>query len=143
MVPLELDLADEIRSLVEERIDHTVRGIEETLRTVLERGSFSEGELVDALGRLQSAFSLLSQKWVLPILLLLLLGGETRFGAIRRTLGIGSRVLTDKLRSLQAAGLVSRRVDPGPPVSAWYRLTGRGRELALLSVPLLYRAAGG
>jgi len=138
---ISLRLADELREIVEARLEHTVRGIEETLRVILSRQEISREELVEALDRLQSAFSLLSQRWVLPILLVLLLSGQARFGELRRTLGVGSRVLTDKLKALESAGLVKRKVDPGPPVASWYSLTPRGRELALLSVPLLYRAA--
>jgi len=136
-----LRLADELRDIVEAKLEHTVRGIEETLRTILSRQEISREELVEALNRLQSGFSLLSQRWVLPILLVLLLSGQSRFGELRRTLGVGSRVLADKLKALESAGLVERRVDTGPPVASWYSLTPRGRELALLSVPLLYRAA--
>ena len=133
--------ADSVMALVEAKIEHTVRGIEETLRQVLERRGMSREELVAALERLQEGFSLLSQRWVLPVMIVLLLGGEQRFSSLKRTLGIGSRVLTDKLRALERAGLVVRRVEPGSPVSTWYSLTPRGREMALLAIPLLYRAA--
>ena len=43
--------------------------------------------------------------------------------------GISDRVLTERLRELEAEGIVERLVDPGPPVRVSYRLTSRGRAL--------------
>ena len=41
----------------------------------------------------------------------------------------GDRVLTERLRELEAEGIVERLVDPGPPVRVSYRLTSRGHAL--------------
>jgi DNA-binding HxlR family transcriptional regulator len=55
--------------------------------------------------------------------------GPERFGALRRRLeGISQKVLTDKLRDLEAAGLVSRRVVERP-LAVHYELTPLGRGL--------------
>jgi DNA-binding HxlR family transcriptional regulator len=44
--------------------------------------------------------------------------------------GISDRVLTERLRELEAEGLAERLVDPGPPVRVSYRLTATGQALA-------------
>jgi DNA-binding HxlR family transcriptional regulator len=42
---------------------------------------------------------------------------------------LSNRVLSERLTELQELGLVEREVDPGPPITATYRLTDRGKEL--------------
>lgn len=54
-----------------------------------------------------------------------------RFGELRRAIeGISHKVLTQTLRSLEADGLVERRVLPTKPVTVEYSLTPLGRTLA-------------
>lgn len=56
--------------------------------------------------------------------------GPTRFGEIRRNIeGISTKVLTDRLRSLEELGLVHREVQPTRPPAVEYSLTKRGRSL--------------
>jgi hypothetical protein len=43
--------------------------------------------------------------------------------------GVSSNLLTDRLRELEARGVVRRRVLPPPAASSVYELTDRGREL--------------
>jgi DNA-binding HxlR family transcriptional regulator len=43
--------------------------------------------------------------------------------------GISESVLSDRLQELTAAGLISRTVNEGPPVSVTYELTETGRGL--------------
>jgi DNA-binding HxlR family transcriptional regulator len=55
-------------------------------------------------------------------------GGPLRFGELRTAVGsIGERMLSVRLRELEARGLVERRVVPGPPVRVEYELTTIGR----------------
>lgn len=64
----------------------------------------------------------------------LLLQRPARFSELARAVpGLSERVLTERLRELEEAGLVERQVDPGPPITATYSLTllGRGLEPAL------------
>ena len=59
-----------------------------------------------------------------------LLPGQARFNQLLGSIpGISDRVLTERLRELESAGLVERLVDPGPPVRVSYRLTASGRAL--------------
>ncbi len=41
--------------------------------------------------------------------------------------GPGDKVLSARLKELEATGLVERSVDPGPPVRVSYALTAKGR----------------
>lgn len=51
--------------------------------------------------------------------------------------GISQRLLAQRLRELEQARIVARRVEPTTPVRITYRLTERGKELAQAVQPLL------
>jgi len=54
--------------------------------------------------------------------------GPVRFGELlERIEHVGDRMLSARLKDLQARGLVERRVIPGPPVRVEYELTDAGR----------------
>ncbi len=73
---------------------------------------------------------LLMGPWTTYILWVLEFQGAKRFGALRRSVpGISSRLLTDRLRSLEAAGIVFRDCLATVPPQVTYGLTVRGREL--------------
>jgi len=79
------------------------------------------------------AFSVLGKRWN-GMILATLGGGPIAFAALRRTVtGISDAVLSDRLSELADAALLTRTVDPGPPVSVSYELTGAGEQL----LPLL------
>src|SRR3954465_178967 len=57
--------------------------------------------------------------------------GATRFNQFRQACaGVSPRTLTERLRDLEAAGVLERRVVPASPPYAEYRLTPRGGQLA-------------
>jgi DNA-binding HxlR family transcriptional regulator len=67
------------------------------------------------------------ERWTLLVVRDLLLGPR-RFTDLARTLaGITPQRLTDRLRRLEAVGLVRR--EPGEGRQVWYRLTESGRDL--------------
>ncbi len=75
------------------------------------------------------ALDLVGERWALLVVRDLLLGPK-RFSDLRRSLpGIGSNVLTTRLRELEASGIVSRRDLPPPAASSVYELTAYGRDL--------------
>ncbi|WP_432513482.1 winged helix-turn-helix transcriptional regulator [Kineococcus sp. SYSU DK001] len=81
-------------------------------------------------GALARAFGFLGKRWN-GILLATLTHGPAGFSDLRRTVaGISDSVLADRLAELCRAGLVSRTVHPGPPVSVVYELTASGTALA-------------
>jgi DNA-binding HxlR family transcriptional regulator len=75
------------------------------------------------------AFELLGKRWT-GVVLATLSGGPVGFRALGRAVeGISDSMLSDRLGELTAAGLVSRTVLEGPPVSVTYELTDAGRAL--------------
>jgi DNA-binding HxlR family transcriptional regulator len=64
------------------------------------------------------------------ILWVLNTSGPTRFGALRRQIdGISSRLLTERLRDLEAKGVIFRDYKPTIPPTVTYGLTKRIQEI--------------
>jgi len=95
-------------------------------------------DLKQDLQSLEASFSVLSQKWNLEILYALFLKSTVGFSGIKKILGINSRTLSDKLKSLNKYDYVERTVKQGPPLRVEYSLTRKGRNTVLLALPLLY-----
>src|SRR5215469_5499401 len=56
--------------------------------------------------------------------------GPQRFGELKRRVGnVSAKMLTERLRTLEGAGLVSRDYEPTIPPKVTYALTKRGHEL--------------
>jgi len=71
--------------------------------------------------------AVLAKPWT-GLVFVALEGGALRFSELRASVGsIGDRMLSVRLRELEARGLVSRHVLPGPPVRVEYALTAAGR----------------
>src|SRR5438270_11590950 len=76
--------------------------------------------------------SLLERRWQLSVLYAAL-SGALRFNEFADAVaGISPRMLSERLRDLEAAGLVQRSVLPTSPPTVEYRLTARGRKLGPL-----------
>lgn len=79
--------------------------------------------------RLAGVMEIVGKRWSGGILLALGTGAE-RFSEVeRRVAGLSGRMLSVRLRDLEAAGLVDRQVEPTTPVSVRYRLSERGVDL--------------
>jgi DNA-binding HxlR family transcriptional regulator len=76
------------------------------------------------------ALDLVGDRWTLLIVRELLLRGPIRYTDLRAGLpGIATNLLAERLRALEAAGVVARE-EPGPPIATTlFRLTPRGEEL--------------
>ncbi len=73
---------------------------------------------------------LLAGPWTTHVLWTLQTQGELRFGALKRAIpGISSRLLTERLRRLAAAGFVVRACQATVPPQVSYRLSERGQRL--------------
>ena len=131
-------LSDELRRLVETRMESTLRGIEDTLQRVLENQEMRLDDLKESIQSLEKSFNLLSQKWSLEILYTLFLKNVMGFNGLKKILGVNSRTLSNKLGSLEKHGYIQRTVDQGPPLRVKYSLTNRGRNIVLFALPLLY-----
>ncbi|MDW8022954.1 MAG: helix-turn-helix domain-containing protein [Nitrososphaerota archaeon] len=119
-------------------MEHTLRGIEDTLKKVLENQNISLEDLKSNLKSLEESFNLLSQKWNLEILYTLFLKNSVSFSGFKKILGVNSRTLSDKLKNLKSHGYIERIVKVGPPLRVEYTLTSKGRNIILLALPLLY-----
>ena len=68
--------------------------------------------------------------WTTHILLVLGRNGPTRFGELKRLVeGISAKVLTERLRRLEADRLIFRQQEATVPPSVTYGLTDRGGRL--------------
>ncbi len=77
------------------------------------------------------AVELIGRRWTGAILEILIQGGSLRFSQIASYVNdLSDRMLSDRLKELEAYGLVRRTVLPGPPVRVEYTLTRMGHELA-------------
>jgi DNA-binding HxlR family transcriptional regulator len=75
------------------------------------------------------ALDAVGERWALLVVRELLLGGQ-RFTDLRHALpGVSANLLTDRLRELEANGVVGRRTLSPPSASVVYELTESGREL--------------
>jgi DNA-binding HxlR family transcriptional regulator len=80
-------------------------------------------------GRYARAADLLGKRWSVTVVAVLA-DGTSRFNGIRHAVpGISPKLLSERLRELEAAGVVERRVLPTTPVSIEYVLTAKGRAL--------------
>jgi|ERR671922_1605303 DNA-binding HxlR family transcriptional regulator len=78
----------------------------------------------------QRASELVGKRWI-PQIVWVLLGGPIRYSVLREAIPeISDTLLSERLRELEAAAIVTRTVTPSTPVLIEYALTDRGRELA-------------
>jgi DNA-binding HxlR family transcriptional regulator len=79
-----------------------------------------------------NAVRLLGKRWT-PLIVHVLLEGPQRFGAIAAAISVLSdRVLAERLRELEAAGVVERRIDPQTAGRVEYALTPKGHDLEVV-----------
>ncbi len=73
---------------------------------------------------------LLTRPWTLHILWSLSTNGPMRFGVLRKNVaGISSRVLTERLRTLEDNGFVYRHYQPTIPPAVTYGITERMKDI--------------
>jgi DNA-binding HxlR family transcriptional regulator len=76
------------------------------------------------------AVEVIGRRWTGAILRAMLAGTE-RFSDLAATVpGLSDRLLSERLKELEAEGIVTRAVFPETPVRIEYRLTPKGLELA-------------
>lgn len=81
----------------------------------------------------QYAIDVLGRSWN-ALILNVLQGGPLRFSELaERASGPRDKVLSARLKELEARGLLVRRVDAGPPVRVAYELTQKGRAFRRLA----------
>jgi DNA-binding HxlR family transcriptional regulator len=94
-----------------------------------ERTPHEPGLVAGLCPRFHRAVELVGRRWTGAIIRLLL-PGPKRFNELLGAIpGISDRLLTERLRELEANSIISRQVAAGSPVRVSYELTACGREL--------------
>jgi DNA-binding HxlR family transcriptional regulator len=71
----------------------------------------------------------LGKRWT-GLIVRVLLGGPRRFAQIAAAIdGLSDKMLSDRLKELEAEGILERLVYPDTPVRVEYALTAKGRDL--------------
>jgi DNA-binding HxlR family transcriptional regulator len=79
--------------------------------------------------RFHQAVELIGRRWTGAIIQVLM-AGPLRFNELLAAVpGVSDRLLTERLRELEAEDIILREVSPGSPVRVVYSLTERGSEL--------------
>jgi DNA-binding HxlR family transcriptional regulator len=93
---------------------------------------------IEGIARIDGAFcpvfhravELIGRRWTGAIVRALLLGAR-RFGELTESIPeLSDRMLSERLKELEAEGIVERTVIPATPVRVEYHLTEKGRALA-------------
>ncbi len=80
--------------------------------------------------RYHHAVELIGRRWTGAIIRAML-GGVSRFSDVTAMVpGLSDRMLSERLKELEAEGIVKRKVYPETPVRIEYHVTEKGRALA-------------
>jgi DNA-binding HxlR family transcriptional regulator len=93
------------------------------------KNSNSSAALSTFCPRFHRAVELIGRRWTGAIIRALFSGRQRFSEIVAEVPGISDRLLAQRLRELERAGIVRRKVDGGPPVRVDYRLTESGKEL--------------
>ncbi len=86
---------------------------------------------------LRAVADLLERRWTLGTIYACS-SGAVRFNEFRQSLpGVSPTTLSERLDQLETAGIVERKLVSGRPPHAEYRLTTRGKRLAIAVAELL------
>ena len=77
----------------------------------------------------QAAVELVGRRWTGAIIRSMLAGSHRFSDILAKVPGLSDRLLAERLRELEAAGVVRRTVFPETPVRIEYGLTAKGDEL--------------
>ncbi len=87
------------------------------------------GELSPYCHHYHRAMEVVANRWTLEIVRALL-AGASRFSELAAAIpGLSDRLLSDRLKVLEAEGVLTRSVVPDTPVRVEYRLTEKGEDL--------------
>lgn len=79
--------------------------------------------------RFHAAVELIGRRWAGAIVFTLISGPRYFRELAASVPGLSDRLLSQRLRELEAEGIVAREVEPGPPARVAYSLTDLGRGL--------------
>ncbi|NEW04543.1 helix-turn-helix transcriptional regulator [Paenibacillus sp. SYP-B3998] len=79
--------------------------------------------------KFENAFELLGKRWT-GLIITVLLSGPKRFKDISELIpSMSDRMLSERFKELEAAGIILRHVYPETPVRIEYELTAKGKGL--------------
>jgi DNA-binding HxlR family transcriptional regulator len=79
---------------------------------------------------LHEAVELIGRRWTGAILEVLRQDGPLRFSEIVGAIpGLSDRLCSERVKELEARGIIERTVHPGPPIRVEYALTDMGQAL--------------
>lgn len=91
---------------------------------------------------ISSALDVFGDRWSLLVIRDLLFKGKVRYGEfLDSEERVSTNILADRLRVLQAHGLIDKRVDPDHGSKFVYSLTQKGRDLAPMLVEMILWSA--
>jgi DNA-binding HxlR family transcriptional regulator len=91
--------------------------------------AMAQEELTAYCATFQRAVEVIGRRWTGEIIRALL-AGKTRFSEFTAVIpGLSDRLLSERMKELEAEGIVSRCVSPETPVRVDYRLTEKGEDL--------------
>ena len=79
--------------------------------------------------KFHTAVELVGRRWTGAILSAMLMGATRFTDIIHAVPGLSDRLLSERLKELEATNIVERIVHPETPVRIEYRLTPKGHEL--------------
>ncbi len=86
--------------------------------------------------RFHQAIELVGKRWTGAIIQALM-GGPSRYSWLLDAVpGLRDRLLSERLKELEAEGIVTRRVYPDTPVRVEYALSAKGRDLQRVLVEM-------
>src|SRR5436305_5574231 len=89
----------------------------------------SERQVAHCCPLYHEAVELVGRRWTGAILRVLM-DGPLRFSEVAQAVPeLSDRLLSERMKELEARGIVERRVIPGPPLRVEYELSQMGREL--------------
>jgi DNA-binding HxlR family transcriptional regulator len=95
-------------------------------------------DLQAEIGEIVESLQVFFNKWTVELILVLSQAPTLRFNEMREQLaGISGRTLSQRLKDLEAQGLVARTLHDERPVRIEYSLTRRGLDVAYLALPLV------
>jgi len=99
------------------------------LETGTASGGASQSALTEVCPHFHAAIEMIGKRWSGAIIWALS-DGPMRFAELKRAVpGLSDRLLSRRLRELEAAGMISRTVEDDLPVKVTYELTEKGRSL--------------
>jgi DNA-binding HxlR family transcriptional regulator len=89
----------------------------------------TNGSVDELCPRYQAAVEVLGKRWT-ALIVRVLLHHPRRFSEMATAIsGLSDRLLSERLKELEAFGILERRVFPETPVRIEYALTAKGRQL--------------